>query len=107
MARLVAAAVLSTAGVLTGLGAGAADAAETGASAGKAVVKQFATTYSRPSNESAPVHHLAAGREVDAMCFREGQLLNDNPLWFLINADGRSAWVHRDLIVPPEVLPHC
>lgn len=107
MTRLIAAAVLSTAGVLTGLGAGNAESGEVGASGEKAVVKQFATTYSSPSTESLPVHHLMAGREVDAMCFREGQVIAENPLWFLIEADGRSAWIHRDLIVPPAVLPHC
>ena len=42
-----------------------------------------------------------------ATCFREGQVIDENPLWFRIEADGQSAWIHRDLIVPPAVLPHC
>jgi len=54
-----------------------------------------------------PVHHLQAGTEVDTLCFREGQLLNGNPLWFIVNVDGQSAYVHRDLIAPPAGVPHC
>lgn len=106
MTRVIAAAVLSTAGVLTGLGADLAGSGEV-SPGGTAVVKQFATTYSSPSDRSVPLHHLMAGREVAATCFREGQVIDENPLWFRIEADGRSAWIHRDLIVPPAVLPHC
>ena len=53
------------------------------------------------------VHHLPAGTQVETLCFREGQVLNGNPLWFIINVDGQSAYVHRDLIAPPANLPHC
>ena len=104
MNKLATLAVLSTAGVLTGLGATAA-AAE--ATSGTGTIKGFATSYSSPSNQSVPVHHLQAGTQVDTLCFREGQVLGGNPLWFIINVDGQSAYVHRDLIAPPAGLPHC
>lgn len=104
MSKLITIALLSTAGVLTGLG-GAAEAA--GATAASGTIKQFATTYTSPSNQSVAVHHLQAGDEVDTLCFREGQELNGNPLWFIVNIDGQSSYVHRDLIVPPADLPHC
>ena len=104
MSKLITLAVMSTAGILTGLG-GAAEAA--GASSASGTIKGFATTYTSPSNQSVAVHHLQEGTQVDTLCFREGQVLNGNPLWFIINADGQSAYVHRDLIVPPAGLPHC
>lgn len=105
MSKLIAVAALSTAGVFAGLGAGAAEAAEVESARG--VVKSFATTYTSPSNESKRVHHLQPGTEVDMYCFREGQVINGNPLWFIINVDGQSAYIHRDMINPPAELPHC
>ena len=33
-------------------------------------------------------------------------MLNGNPLWFIINVNGASAYVHRDLIAVGAV-PHC
>jgi hypothetical protein len=105
MSKVIAIAALSTAGVLTGLGGGTAEAA--GVESDKGTIKAFATTYTSPSNKSVPVHHLQAGTEVDTLCFREGQLLNGNPLWFIVNVDGQSAYVHRDLIAPPAGVPHC
>ena len=104
MSKVIAIAALSTAGVLTGLGAGTAEAA---VESDKGTIKAFATTYTSPSNKSVPVHHLQAGTEVDTLCFREGQVLNGNPLWFIVNVDGQSAYVHRDLIAPPAGVPHC
>ena len=104
MSTLIALAALSTAGVLTGLG-GTAEAAAAASATG--TVKGFATSYTSPSNQSMAVHHLQEGRQVETLCFREGQVLNGNPLWFIINVDGQSAYVHRDLIAPPADLPHC
>jgi len=104
MSKLIALAALSTAGVLTGLG-GTAEAAGTGSGTG--TIKGFATSYTSPSNQSVVVHHLQEGTSVDTLCFREGQVLNGNPLWFIINVEGQSAYVHRDLIVPPAGTPHC
>ena len=104
MSKFIAIAALSTAGVLTGLG-GTTEAA--GATSATGTIKGFATTYTSPSNQSVAVHHLQEGTQVDTLCFREGQVLNGNPLWFIINVDGQSAYVHRDLIAPPADLPHC
>jgi hypothetical protein len=104
MSKLLALAALSTAGVLTGL-VGTAEAA--GAASAPGTIKGFATTYTSPSNQSVVVHHLQAGTQVETLCFREGQVLNGNPLWFIINVDGQSAYVHRDLIAPPADLLHC
>ena len=103
MSKFIALAALSTAGVLTGLGG--AEAA--GAASATGTIKGFATTYTSPSNQSVVVHHLQERTQVDTLCFREGQVLNGNPLWFIINVDGQSAYVHRDLIAPPADLPHC
>jgi len=104
MSKLIVLAALSAAGVLTGLG-GTAEAA--GAASATGTIKAFATTYTSPSNQSVAVHHLPASTQVDTLCFREGQVLNGNPLWFIINVDGQSAYVHRDLIAPPANVPHC
>ena len=104
MSKLVAAAAL-TAGALGALG-GTAEAA--GAESVIGVTKGFATTYSSPSNQSGVVHHLQANTPMTTMCFREGQVLNGNPLWFIVNVDGQSGYIHRDLIAVPEgSVRHC
>ena len=69
------------------------------------LINGFVTVYSSPSNESARMYHLQAGTQVAAHCYRDGQVLNGNPLWFIINSDGAS-YVHRDLIAV-ESVPHC
>lgn len=103
MFKLLAVAALSGAGLMTGLGT-AAEAATSQPVTG--VIKGFATTYSSPTDQSAVMHHLQAGTEVDTYCVREGQVLNGNPLWFIINVNGASGYVHRDLIAVGSV-PHC
>ena len=105
MNKLLAIAALSGAGLVTGIGTAAA--AETATSQPvTGVIKGFATTYSSPSNQSEAMYHLQAGTQVDTHCVREGQVLNGTPLWFIINVDGASAYVHRDLISVGKV-PHC
>lgn len=101
--KMLAVAAMSGAGVLAGIGT--AEAA-TSSEPVTGVIKGFATTYSSPSNESARMYHLQAGTQVDTYCYREGQVLNGNPLWFVINVDGDTAYVHRDLISVDDV-PHC
>ncbi len=104
MGKLIAAAAL-TAGAFGAIG-GAVEAAEPQSVIG--VTKGFATTYSSPSNQTGVVHHLPANTEVSTMCFREGQVLNGNPLWFIVNVNGESGYIHRDLIAVPEgSLGHC
>lgn len=104
MSKLVAAAAL-TAGAFGAFG-GTAEAAEPPSAIG--VTKGFATTYSSPSNQTGAVHHLPANTPVTTMCFREGQVLNGNPLWFIVNVNGESGYIHRDLIAVPEgSVGHC
>lgn len=104
MSKLIAAAAL-TAGAFGALG-GTAEAAEPEPVIG--ITKGFATTYSSPSNETDVVHHLQANTSVNTMCFREGQVLDGNPLWFIVNVDGQSGYIHRDLITLPEgSVRHC
>ena len=102
MSKLLAVAALSGAGLMVGIGT--AEAATSQSVTG--VIKGFATAYSSPSNQSAAMYHVQPGTEVDTYCVREGQVLNGNPLWFIINVDGASAYVHRDLIAVGTV-PHC
>lgn len=103
MSKMLAVAALSGAGFMAGIGS--ADAATTSEPV-TGVIKGFATAYSSPSDESTRMYHLQAGTQVDTHCYREGQVLNGNPLWFIINVDGTSAYVHRDLISVDSV-PHC
>jgi len=103
MKNMLTVAALSGAGLLAGIGT--AEAASTSKPV-TGVMKGFATTYSSPSNESARMYHVQAGTQVDTYCYREGQVLNGNPLWFIINVDGTSAYVHRDLIAVDDV-PRC
>lgn len=103
MSKLLAVAALSGAGFMGAIGS--AEATTTSEPV-TGVIKGFATAYSSPSEESARMYHLQAGTEVDTYCYREGQVLNGNPLWFIINVDGDSAYVHRDLI-SVDAVPHC
>ena len=57
--------------------------------AGTGTIVDYATSYTSPSNASIPVHHLKPGEQVKTYCFREGQVLNGNPYWFVI-PDRRS-----------------
>ena len=85
---------------------GTAKAATTPA-VGTGTIIDYATTYTSPSNTSVPVHHLKPGDKVETYCFREGQVLNDNPYWFAINTGGETAYVHRSSISVPAGLLHC
>jgi hypothetical protein len=90
-------------GAVAGL-AGSASAADTNTG----YIKQYAISYSSPSDTSMPVHKgLAPGTPVDTLCVRPGQPLNGNPYWFLINMDGDRGYVHRDVIAPPANTPSC
>jgi hypothetical protein len=104
MSKLLAVAALSGAGLMAGLG-GATEAAAGQPVPG--VIKGFATVYSSPSDQSERMYHLQPDTTVDTWCYREGQVLNGNPLWFIINVDGLSGYVHRDLIAVDRNVPHC
>jgi hypothetical protein len=99
---VVAFSTIAGAGAATGLAASAsADADPT------AIVKEYTATYTSPSKQSTRVHDLKAGSTITVVCFREGQVIKENAYWFMVNKDGKSAYVHRDSIIPPQVLPHC
>ncbi|HEY5846618.1 MAG TPA: hypothetical protein VIU11_26225 [Nakamurella sp.] len=102
MRKLLAVAALSGAGLMTGIGTSAAETPEpvTG------TVKGFTTAYSSPTNQSKAMYHLQPGTQVDTYCVREGQVLEGNPQWLIINANGASAYVHVYQISGPDV-PHC
>ena len=104
MNKLIAVAALATFGVIAGV-AGTANASTAEVATG--TIKAYATSYTASSNESIPVHHLQPGAQVDTYCFREGQVLNGNPYWFVIRKDGETAHVHRDAISAPPDLRHC
>jgi hypothetical protein len=77
------------------------------AAAGTGTIIDYATSYTSPSNTSIPVHHLEPGKQVETYCFREGQVLNGNPYWFVIRTGGQTAYVHRSSISPPQDVRHC
>jgi hypothetical protein len=84
--------------------AGSASAAESNTG----YIKQYAISYTSPSDHTQPVHKgLAPGTPVDTRCVREGQPLNGNPYWFLIEKDGDLGYVHRDVISAPVDTPRC
>jgi multidrug efflux pump subunit AcrA (membrane-fusion protein) len=77
------------------------------ASAPSGVITQPTTSYSSPSNQSAPVRSLAQGTPVQAICFTEGQTLKDNHYWFRVVDDGSTGYVHRSAISVTPDLRHC
>jgi hypothetical protein len=103
MRKLLAVAALSGAGLMAGIGTAWAEtpAPMTG------IVKGFTTAYSSPTNQSKVMYHLQPGTEVDTHCLREGQVLEGNPQWLIINAQGASAYVHAYQISTLEQPPHC
>jgi hypothetical protein len=103
MSKLLAVAALSGAGLMAGIG-NSAEASTSQPVTG--FVKAPATAYSSPSNQSKAMYFLDPGTSVDTYCVREGQLLDGDPKWFIINAKGASAYVHNDLISVADV-PHC
>jgi hypothetical protein len=109
MRKRIALAAISTVagfGAIVGL-AGTASAADTTATT-TGIIKQYATSYTSPSNTSFVVHTgLTAGTKVDVHCFREGQNLNGNGYWFIIEKNDEVGYVHTDSISVPNDAPHC
>jgi hypothetical protein len=106
MRKLAAAAALSAA-----VGAGVV-AVATEANAGTlqsvGTIKLPTTSYTSPSNETAPVHYgIQPGQRVTVVCYTEGQSVNGNDYWFRISLDGRAGFVNRDAIVPDGYVEHC
>ncbi|MDN5860996.1 MAG: hypothetical protein L0H84_20515 [Pseudonocardia sp.] len=63
-----------------------------------AVITHSTTSYSSPSQVSAPVHHLEQGTPVLAQCFTEGQQVRGTSTWFRITQNDERGYVHRDVI---------
>jgi len=107
MKRIALASLTALAGIgaVAGL-ASSAGAAETAGTTG--YIKQYAISYTSPSDASYPVHKgLQPNTPVETMCAREGQELNGNATWFLIKRDGDLGYVHRDVIAAPVDTPRC
>jgi hypothetical protein len=95
-------------GALVGF-AGQANAASTSAdSTTTGYIKQYTTSYTGPSTTASVVHTgLAEETPVDVRCFREGEKINGNGYWFLVEKGGDLGYVHRDAIWAPHTTPHC
>jgi hypothetical protein len=110
MRKLILIGVLSVAavGATTGIASAATnDPKSESQAAGTGTIIDYATSYTSPSDDSYVVHHLKPGEEVETYCFREGQVLNGNPYWFVIRSDDQTAYVHRNSISPPKDVRHC
>jgi hypothetical protein len=105
MRKLIALALSTIAGVgaVAGL---AADAGATTTYTG--TIKQPTTSFVAPSRTTAPVHYnLQANEQVETHCFREGDVINGSPYWFIIEKNGQTGYVHLDAISVSQELPHC
>jgi hypothetical protein len=95
-------------GALVGFAGQASAANDSAASTTTGWIKQYTTSFTSPSTTSIPVHTgLSEGTPVDVHCFREGQKINGNGYWFIIEKDGEVGYVHRDAISAPTTTPHC
>ena len=103
LSKILAAAALSGAAMMIGLGTAEAEtpAPVTG------TVKAFTTAYSSPTDQSSMMYHLNEGAEVDTYCVREGQYIEGNPLWLIVNHEGVSAYVHAYQVSTQVEPPHC
>ncbi len=105
MRKLIALATLSAVagvGTVTGLAGTASADSATG------IIKQYTMSYTSPSDTSYAVHKgLPQGQPVEALCARDGQVLDGNGTWFLIKKDGNLGYVHLDKISAPTDLPEC
>src|SRR5215467_15401772 len=92
--RIALAAVAAVAGIGAAAGlAGPSQAAE--ATTYPGIIKDFTTSHVSPSNETGVVHTgLEKGERVDIHCFREGQQLDGNGYWFVIEKSGDAGYVH-------------
>jgi len=98
-------AALASIGAVAGL-AGPTHAAE--ATTHPGIIKYYTTSYSAPSNQTGVVHTgLLKDTIVDVHCFREGQVLNGNGYWFVVEKDGDAGYVHSEAISVPSNVAHC
>ncbi|MEO8907329.1 MAG: SH3 domain-containing protein [Microbacteriaceae bacterium] len=106
---LVTASLFAVAGAATAATVGT-DAATSNTSASgvpNGIIKQDSTSYTSPSRNSQAVDVLLKGEQVEVICFREGERVNENPVWFKIAKGDRVSYVYRDAIHAPLNLKHC
>ncbi|GEL23107.1 hypothetical protein PSU4_20610 [Pseudonocardia sulfidoxydans NBRC 16205] len=82
-------------------------AAETASPNG--VITRATTSYSSPSNQSAPVSSLPKDTQLQVQCVVEGQTPpgSSNFYWVRVNDANGSSFVHRDAITVAPGLRHC
>jgi hypothetical protein len=111
MRKRLALATLAVAGGVAGVVglAGSASASSTEPITPKpAIVTKYAASFTGPSTTASVVHEmLEPDTVVDAYCFRIGQPLDGNAVWFAINHDGETGYIHRAALSAPTDLPHC
>jgi hypothetical protein len=78
-----------------------------GAAEQNGIITRATTSYTSPSNHSEPVLSLAAGTQVETVCYTEGQLVEGSSRWFRVRHDDSSSFVNRASITPPAGLRHC
>jgi hypothetical protein len=78
-----------------------------GATEQNGIITRATTSYTSPSNNSAPVLSLAPGTAVETVCYTEGQHLDGSNYWFRVLHDDTSSFVPRASITPPSELRHC
>ncbi len=100
---------LTSLSAVAGIGAVAGLAGSARAADGNTgYIKQYAISYTSPSNATRPVHKgLPPGTPVDTHCVRKGQVLDGNPYWFIIGKDGDVGYVHSHDISAPADTPDC
>jgi hypothetical protein len=99
---------LAALSAVAGLGAVVGLAGTAGATESTGYIKHHTTSFTSPSTVSTAVHHnLTPETPVNTKCFREGQVRNGNPYWFLIEKNGDLGYVHVDAISAPKDTPHC
>ena len=70
-------------------------------------IKQATTSYQDPTNKSRPIHYGLQPDPIRMICFAEGQEMDKNPYWILVDKDGNRGFVHRYATAPAEDLRHC
>ncbi len=75
----------------------------------RGVVTHATTSYSSPSNQSAPVSSLPKDTALQVQCVVEGQTPagSSNFYWFRISDPNGSSFVHRDSVTVAPDLRHC
>jgi len=108
MRKVAAIIILSAATALGAIGiGGTATAGSVDTSSHVGWIKRTTTSYQDPTNRSRPVHYGLQPGPIRMICFAEGQQIDNNPYWILVDKDGTRGFVNRDSTAPAEDLRHC